>query len=106
AFGVHPLSGAGPPGASLPKPAGAEHCRRKATETAELLGASVVLVSALRANCPRMDDEASYVPAVETLRKMAPVAADVGVTLGLETSLSTADIKKLVDLVNHPAVRG
>jgi len=102
---VPSLSGIWTPEASLTKPAGREECLRKAIETAELLGASVLLVSALRANCPRMDDEASYVPAVETLRKMAPVAADVGVTLGLETSLSTADIKKLVDLVNHPAVR-
>ena len=102
---VPSLSGIWTPEASLTKPAGREECLRKAIETAELLGASVLLVSALRANCPRMDDEASYVPAVETLRKMAPVAADVGVTLGLETSLSTADTKKLVDLVHHPAVR-
>jgi len=71
---VPSLSGIWTPEASLTKPAGREECLRKAIETAELLGATVLLVSALRANCPRMDDEASYVPVVETLRKMAPAA--------------------------------
>jgi hypothetical protein len=52
-----------------------------------------------------MDDEASYGPAVELLRKMAPVAAGAGVTLGIENSLGTADNRKLIDFVNEPAVR-
>ena len=52
-----------------------------------------------------MDDEASYGRLVELLRKMGPVAAGAGVTLGLETSLGAEDHKKLIDMVNHPAVR-
>jgi sugar phosphate isomerase/epimerase len=39
------------------------------------------------------------------LKKMGPVAADAGMTLGLELSLSLADYQKLIGLVAHPAVR-
>ena len=39
------------------------------------------------------------------LREVAPRAAEAGVILGLENSLSPADNVKLVDLVGHPAVR-
>lgn len=38
-------------------------------------------------------------------RRWLPLQADAGVVLGLETSLSPADNRKLVDLVNHPAVQ-
>jgi sugar phosphate isomerase/epimerase len=38
------------------------------------------------------------------LQKAAGIAADAGVTLGLENSLSPSDNKKLVDLVDHPSV--
>jgi sugar phosphate isomerase/epimerase len=39
------------------------------------------------------------------LRAAGPRAAEAGVTLGLENSLSPADNAKLVDLVGHSAVR-
>jgi L-ribulose-5-phosphate 3-epimerase len=41
---------------------------------------------------------------VAMLQKTAKTAADAGVVMGLENSLSPADNKKLVDLVDHPAV--
>ena len=50
-----------------------------------------------------MDDERSYAPVVSVLQKAASAAADAGVVLAMETSLSPADDRKLIDLVNRPA---
>ncbi len=72
---------------------------------AELLGCGVILVAFFKDNAPDMTREASYGPVVSTLKKAAVAAADAGVVLGLENSLSPADNCKLVDLVGHPAVR-
>ena len=72
---------------------------------AEMLGASVILVAFFRDNAPDMNDEASYGPVVELLRGAAPRAAEAGVVMGLENSLSPADNKKLADLVAHPSVK-
>lgn len=80
------MGGVMPSGASLVKPATAEDPIRKAIISGEILGANVVLVPAFRQDCPRMDDEASYGPVVQLLQKLAPVAADAGITLGLELS--------------------
>jgi sugar phosphate isomerase/epimerase len=102
---VPSLAGIWPRGRSLLQTRTAEECFRKAIEAAELLGSSVILVAALGNNCPKMDNEASYGPVVELLRKMAPVAAGSGVTLGIENSLGVEGNKKLIDLVNEPAVR-
>jgi sugar phosphate isomerase/epimerase len=77
------LAGIWPRGRSMLQTRTGEECFRKAIEAAEMLGASVILVAALGANCPKMDDEASYGPVVVLLRKMAPVAAGAGVTLGI-----------------------
>ncbi len=77
----------------------------KSLRAAELLGASVILVAFFRKNAPDMTRESSYGPVVDLFRKVAPIAADAGITLGLENSLSPADNKKLVDLVDHPAVK-
>jgi hypothetical protein len=52
-----------------------------------------------------MDSEASYGPCVELLKKMGPVAADAGMSIALELSLSLAEYQKLMGLVGHPAVR-
>ena len=72
---------------------------------AELLGSSVILVAFFRDNAPDMNDESSFGPVAELLRAAAPSAADAGVTLGLENSLSPADNKKLVDLADNPNVK-
>ncbi len=71
---------------------------------AEMLGAGVILAAFFRSDAPDMADEASYGPIVSMLKKVAPKAADAGVVIGLENSLSPADNKKLVDLVDHPGV--
>lgn len=76
----------------------------KTIRAAELLGARVALLAFFRQHAPDMTKEASYGPIVTMLKKTANTAADSGVTLGLENSLSPADNKKLVDLVDHPAV--
>ena len=52
-----------------------------------------------------MDDESSYGPVVQLLQKLAPVAADVGIILGLELSLSLEEHKKLMPLIGSPHVK-
>jgi sugar phosphate isomerase/epimerase len=72
---------------------------------AEMLGSGVILVAFFKENGPDMNREESFGPVVSTLRKAAVAAADAGVVVGLENSLSPADNLKLVDLVGHPAVK-
>lgn len=100
------MSGAFPQGVTLVTagPA-AEDGIRKTIQSGEILGATVVLIGGFFETCPKMDDESSYGPAVELLKKMGPVAADAGMSLGLELSLSLAEYQKLIGLVAHPAVR-
>ncbi|HSU54106.1 MAG TPA: sugar phosphate isomerase/epimerase family protein [Candidatus Dormibacteraeota bacterium] len=83
----------------------ADEYLRKSIRTAELLGSRVVLVAFFDKNAPDVSREESYGPVVANLRKVAQAAADAGVILGLENSLSPADNIKLLDLVGHPAVR-
>ncbi len=71
---------------------------------AEKLGAGVILAAFFRKEAPDMGDESSYGPIVSMLQKVAKPAAEAGVVIGLENSLSPADNKKLVDLVDRPAV--
>jgi len=99
------MGGVMPQGASLVKPETVEEPIRKAIISGEILGASVVLVPAFRQDCPRMDDESSYGPVVQLLQKLAPVAADVGIILGLELSLSLEEHKKLMPLIGSPHVK-
>lgn len=84
--------------------AAAEETLSRAINTAELLGASVILVSQFKPNCPDMNDESSYGPVVRLYQKVAQRAADAGVTLGLETSLTPADDMKLIGLIDRPSV--
>ena len=90
------LVNAGPP---------AEEALRKTIQAGELLGATVIALGGFFETCPKMDNEASYGPCVALLKKMGPVAADSGMTIALELSLSVAEYQKLMDLVGHPAVR-
>ena len=99
------MGGSFPPGGTLLDPGPAEESLRKTIQAGEILGASVVLIGGFFETCPKMDDESSYGPVVELLKKLGPVANDVGITLGLELSLSLADYQKLLGLVSHPAVR-
>ncbi len=71
---------------------------------AEMLGARALLAAFFRDDAPKMSDESSYGPIVSMLQQVAKKAADAGVVIGLENSLSPADNKKLIDLVGHPAV--
>jgi len=82
----------------------AEHAITNAIRTAEFLGARTILIALYDANCPVMTDESSYAPVVTLLQKLAPMAASANVYLGLETSLLPTDEKKLLTLVNNPAV--
>ncbi|MHB8899748.1 MAG: sugar phosphate isomerase/epimerase family protein, partial [Thermoguttaceae bacterium] len=84
--------------------AGAADSILASIRAAEMLGAGVILAAFFRQDAPGMADEASYGPIVAMLQKVAPKAAEAGVVIGLENSLSPADNRKLVDLVGHPAV--
>jgi L-ribulose-5-phosphate 3-epimerase len=99
------MGGSLPAGGTLLDPGPCEDSLRKTIHAGEILGASVVLVPGVRETCPKMDDESSYGPVVQLLKKLAPVAEDAGIVLGLELSLTTDEYVKLLGLVNHPAVR-
>ena len=83
----------------------AEESVRKTIQVGELVGATTIVLFGFFDTCPKMDDEASYGPCVDLLKKMGPVAADSGMNVGLELSLSLAEYQKLISLVAHPAVR-
>ncbi len=72
---------------------------------AELLGSRVVLAAFFKENAPDMNREESYAPLLAMLQKAGAAAAEAGVIVGLENSLSPAENRKLVDLIGHPAVR-
>lgn len=98
------LAGVWDKGVSISSPSAGESLQLS-IRAAEMLGSGVILVAFFKESAPDMNLEASYGPVVSTLRKAAAAAADAGVVLGLENSLSPADNRKLVDLVGHPAVR-
>jgi hypothetical protein len=83
------VTGSFPRGATLVT-AGApvEESVRKTIQAGELVGATVVVLFGFFNTCPKMDDESSYGPCVELLKLMGPVAADSGMSIGLELSLS------------------
>ncbi len=97
------LAGVWDRGVQIHKPTATDSLIRT-IKAAEMLGSSVILLAFFRQNAPDMTKEGSYGPVVANLQKAAKHAADAGVTMGLENSLSPADNKKLVDLVDHPAV--
>lgn len=101
---VPSIAGIWDKGVNIRSPSAPENMQL-AVRAAELLGSSVVLVAFFKESAPDLTREESYGPAVANLREAAPAAADAGVLLGLENSLSPADNIKLLDLVAHPAVR-
>ncbi len=99
------LAGVWEKGASLMQPGVSEETLIKSIRAAEALKSRVILVAAFGKSIPDMSKEESYGPVVAMLQKVAKTAADAGVTLGMETSLSPADDKKLIDLVAKPSVK-
>src|SRR5215471_527826 len=93
------MGGSFPAGGTLIDPGPAEESIRKTIRAGEILGAAVVLVPGFFETCPKMDDESSYGPVVDLLKRLAPTADDAGITLGLELSLSLAEYQKLLALV-------
>jgi len=83
----------------------ADESLRLSIRAAEILGSGVILAAFFKENAPDMSREESYGPVIANLKKVAGTAADAGVIVGLENSLSPADNRKLVDLVDDPAVR-
>ena len=98
------IAGIWPPGASLLQPTAEDHLR-KAIDVAHTLGATTILAACFEQNCPKMDQESSYGPVVALLQKVSGAAQDAGVVIGMETSNSPADDRKLIDLVNRPGIR-
>ena len=98
------LAGVWPPGATLLQPT-AEDNLRQAIRAAESVHATTILAACFEQNCPNMDQEQSYGPVVTLLQKVSGAARDTGVTIGMETSLSPAGDRKLIDLVRRPNVR-
>jgi L-ribulose-5-phosphate 3-epimerase len=104
-WGIHipSLAGVWDRGVKIHSPAAGESLI-KTIRAAEILGSGVILLAFFKQDAPDMTSEESYGPIVGMLQKTAKSAADAGVVMGLENSLSPSDNKKLVDLVDHPAV--
>ena len=100
---VPSLSGVWDKGVTISDPKAPESLRLS-VRAAEMLGSGVILVSFFKDQAPDMTREASYGPVVANLQAAAGAAADAGVLLGIENSLSPAENKKLVDLVGRPSV--
>ena len=98
------LAGIWDEGVNIRSPKAADNVMAS-VRAAQMLGAGVILAAFFKKDAPDMNDASSYGPVVVMLRKVAKPATDVGVTIGLENSLSPADNKKLVDLVGHRAVK-
>lgn len=76
-----------------------------AIRATEIVGASVMLIAFFGISAPDLSDVSFYDRVVKILKEVAPRAKDAGIILGLENSLSPADNKKLVDMVDAPNVR-
>jgi sugar phosphate isomerase/epimerase len=98
------IAGVWPPGTSLLQP-GAEETLRKAVHTAGLLNAKSILAACFEQNCPNMNQEESYGPVVELLQKVSGAATAAGIVIGMETSNSPADDRKLIDLVDRQSIQ-
>ena len=103
AMRIPSLAGVWDRGVNIQSPAAGESVIRT-IRAAEMLGCGVILLAFFKQDAPDMTCERSYGPIVTLLEQTAKCAADAGVVMGLENSLSPADNKKLVDLVDHPAV--
>ena len=71
----------------------------------EIVGARIMLVAFFGRSAPDMTNQESYGPVVSLLKEVAPRAEDAGIILGLENSLSPQDNKRLVEMIDHPAVK-
>ena len=103
AIWIPSLAGVWDRGVKIHSPAAGDNLIRT-IRAAEMLGCGVILAAFFRRDAPDMTREDSYGPIVTMLQETAPRAADAGVVIGLENSLSPADNRKLIDLVDHPAV--
>jgi sugar phosphate isomerase/epimerase len=101
---VPSLAGVWPPGATLLQPTAEEHLR-KAIQAAASFHATTILVACFEQNCPKMDQKESYGPVVALLQKVSGAARDAGVIIGMETSNSPTEDRKLIELVNRPNIR-
>jgi sugar phosphate isomerase/epimerase len=98
------IAGIWKPGENIFAVGAAERAISNAIRTASTLEAGVILVVMFKENCPDMNNVKSYRPVVDLFRRMAPQAADAKTKLCVETSLLPQDDRKLVEMVNHPAV--
>ena len=73
-------------------------------EACHALGRSVILLAFFGRN-DLLGDAAGRAETVRKLRRLAPKAEKLGVTLGLETWLPAAELRAILDEVASPAVR-
>lgn len=76
-----------------------------AIRATEIVGASVMLIAFFGKSAPDLSEVSFYDRIVKILKEVAPRAKEAGIILGLENSLSPADNKKLVDMVDEPNVK-
>lgn len=99
------IAGIWKPGENILKTDVAERAIGNAIRTASTVEAQVILIVMFKENCPDLTDPRSYEPVVALLRRMSAPARDAGVKLCPETSLTPADDRKLLELVDRSSVR-
>jgi sugar phosphate isomerase/epimerase len=102
---VPSIAGIWKPGENILQTDIAERAITNAIRAASALDARVILMVMFKENCPDMNNPESYQPVVALLRRMSGPAQDAGIKLCAETSLTPADDRKLLELVDRPSVR-
>ena len=74
-------------------------------EAAAALGSKVILLAFFGKGELKMEDEEDIRRVVDVLKELAPRAADAGVILGLENTLSAEDNVQIIQRVGHDSVR-
>jgi sugar phosphate isomerase/epimerase len=103
-FLIPSLAGVWEPGVTIRSPRARQNLEQS-IRAAEMLGSSVVLVAAYSDSAPDMTDESSFGPLVALLQDVSRQAADSGVVLGIEMSMSPQDHRKFVDIAGSSAIK-
>lgn len=89
---------------ALKNDAAAERWMLEGVKVAKRMKARVVLL-AFFGNGDLRGDEAGVRSVIAKLKKLAPLAAEAGVTYGFESWLKAPELERILDAVNSPAIK-
>lgn len=88
----------------LKSDAAAERWMLDGVKVAKQMKVRVVLL-AFFGNGDLRNDEAGVQAVIAKLKRLAPLAADAGITYGIESWLKAPELERILDAVNSPAIR-